>query len=189
MKFKHPSNKLSHLALLVLRLLIHPRRFRVTRENQIAVITLLDVNTALPRCPSFVKGIRNILPMLLAFLFWGGKENLSGSCWDRGGDRGRNSLPVWTSNKHSTQCHPKLPDGVDGSSSPKVTFWLGKAVNFMLSSYLWLGVEGTHGFDIYTPNLMFIGCPKKSTVAWKCIMMPFFSHTVWFPARICSQNT
>lgn len=73
MELKHPSNKLSLPALLVLRLLIHPRRFRVMREKQIAVITLLDVKTELPRCPSFGLGIGNILPLFLAFAIFGRK--------------------------------------------------------------------------------------------------------------------
>lgn len=61
-RVKNASNKLSLSAPSVFQCLIHPRRFGVMREKQIAVITLLDVKTELPRYPSFGLGIGNIPP-------------------------------------------------------------------------------------------------------------------------------
>lgn len=79
-RVKNASNKLSLPAPPVFQRLLHPRRFKVMREKQIAVITLLDVKTELPRYPPFGLGIGNIsppptprAPTLKTFLFLGGK--------------------------------------------------------------------------------------------------------------------
>lgn len=113
-------------------------------------------------CPSFVLGIRNILPLLLAFLFMGTMAR----------EWGRNSLPVWTANKHGAQCHPNPANRVDRSHSTNVTFGLGRAIHFMLSSYLWLVQEALTGFDIYSPN-------SCSLTVLKGLLLP--GNVMWSP--------
>lgn len=97
-RIKNASNKLSLSAPSVFQRLIHPRRFGVMREKQIAVITLLDVKTELPRYPSFGLGIGNIpTPPHVAnfFCFWEASQSSVDSvamCVRGGG--GINSPPV-----------------------------------------------------------------------------------------------
>lgn len=75
-RVKNASNKLSLSAPPVFQCLLHPRRFRVMREKQIAVITLLDVKTELPRYPWFGLGIGNITPPhCKLFCFWEGSKS------------------------------------------------------------------------------------------------------------------
>lgn len=85
---------------------------------------------------------RHLFRELKTFFLWlplyfrvGGGSRTSVDPAEMGeGGGGINSLPVWTSNKHSTRCHPRLPNGKHRSGSTNVTFWLGGGINFMLSS-------------------------------------------------------